>query len=65
MTELKPVTLNCEIFWASMQEPNRMSNKYQIDLGNLSKAAADALELPFSKSSMLYSPTICAPVSGK
>ena len=45
MTELKPVTLNCEIFWASMQEPNRMSNKYQIDLGNLSKAAADALEM--------------------
>lgn len=45
MTEAKPVTINADIMWASLNEPNRMSGKFQVDLTQLSKAAMEALEM--------------------
>ena len=45
MSEAKPVTINAEMMWSSLNEPNRMSGKYQVDLSNLSKAAVEALEM--------------------
>ena len=45
MSEAKPVTVNAEMMWSSLQEVNRMSGKYQVDLANLSKAATEALEM--------------------
>jgi hypothetical protein len=45
MSEAKPVTVNAEIMWASLQEVNRMSGKFQVDLCQLSNAAVEALEM--------------------
>ena len=45
MSEAKPVTINADIMWASLNEPNRMSGKYQIDLTQLSAPAMEALEM--------------------
>ena len=45
MNEAKPVTIAADMMWSSLTEVNRMSGKYQVDLANLSKAAAEALEM--------------------
>lgn len=45
MSEAKPVTIAADMMWSSLNEPNRMSGKYQVDLANLSKAATEALEM--------------------
>ena len=39
----KPVVLNATVFWANLVEPNEMSGKYQVDLGELSPAAVEKL----------------------
>lgn len=36
--------VNVELMWASVNEVNSMSNKYQVDLVNLEPAKIDALE---------------------
>ena len=45
MSEAKPVTIKCGIMWANLQEKNKMSGKYQVDLSELSSAAVEALEM--------------------
>lgn len=40
---IKPVTIKADIFWANLNKVNEMSGKYQVDLGNLSPQAVDAL----------------------
>lgn len=40
----KPITINATAYWASLQSINQMSGGYQIDMGNLSDAAVEALE---------------------
>ena len=40
----KPIAVNATLFWASTQTKNEMSDKYQVDLGELSDAAVMALE---------------------
>lgn len=42
--ELKPIKVKADIMWASTQERNIKSGKYQVDLCNLSKNAIEALE---------------------
>jgi hypothetical protein len=41
--EIKPLKIKAEIMWAYLNERNELSNAYQVDLCNLSKAAVDAL----------------------
>ena len=41
--EIKPIKLKAEVMWAYLNERNEMSNAYQVDLCQLSKAAVDAL----------------------
>ena len=42
--ELKPLKIEADIMWASLDTPNPMSGKYQVDLCNLSDKAIRALE---------------------
>ena len=44
MSETKPIVLNATAFWANLQSMNELSGKYQVDLGQLSDAAVEALE---------------------
>lgn len=44
MTDSKPVVINAQAFWANLQTMNELSGKYQVDLGQLSDAAVEALE---------------------
>ena len=45
MTEyLKPLTVNGTLYWVERDKHNKFSNKYQIQLGNLSEAAVAAFE---------------------
>ena len=44
MENVKPVTVNATLYWASLSRVNEMSGKYQVDIGQLSAAAVDALE---------------------
>lgn len=39
-----PVKIKADIMWAYMDQRNEMSGKYQVDLCNLSPAAAQALQ---------------------
>ena len=41
--EVKPIKLKAEVMWAYLNERNEMSNSYQVDLCQLSKAAVNAL----------------------
>lgn len=38
------VVVNAEVMWAQLEEKNRLSNKYQVELCQLSEKAVDALE---------------------
>jgi hypothetical protein len=40
----KPITVNTTIYWANLATKNEMSGKYQVDLGNLSEGAVEALQ---------------------
>jgi hypothetical protein len=40
----KPILINCELYWASLSTKNELSDKYQVDLCNVSDAAVDAME---------------------
>ena len=44
MDKTKPVPIHADVFWASLDTPNKLSNKYQVDLSNLSKEAVRELE---------------------
>lgn len=44
MEQAKPLPIQADIFWASLEEPNKLSGKYQVDLSNLSKEAVRELE---------------------
>jgi len=44
MEQVKPVTISADVMWANLNERNKLSGKYQINLSNLSPKAADALE---------------------
>ena len=39
----KPLPIQADIFWAALDEPNKLSGKYQVDLSNLSKEAVKTL----------------------
>ena len=41
----KPVTVMTTFMWPFLQEVNKMSGKYQVDLTQLSSAAVEALEM--------------------
>lgn len=41
---IKPVVVACDVFWAFTNKPNNLSNKYQVDLCNLSDKAVEQLE---------------------
>lgn len=43
MEQAKPLPIQADIFWASLDEPNKLSGKYQVDLSNLSKEAVKTL----------------------
>ena len=45
MSEAKPVTIKCGIMWANLQEKNKMSGKYQVDLTELTADGKEALEM--------------------
>jgi len=42
--ELKPLKIEADIMWAFLDTRNTYSNKYQVDLCNLSQKAIEALE---------------------
>jgi len=42
--ELKPLTVKGTLYWVERDKLNKFSNKYQIQLGNLSDAAVSAFE---------------------
>lgn len=44
MAETQIVKLKADIMWAQLDKPNDLSNKYQVNLCNLSDAAVQALE---------------------
>lgn len=44
MSNSKPVVINATAFWANLQSMNELSGKYQVDLGQLSDGAVEALE---------------------
>jgi hypothetical protein len=44
MEQNKPLPIQADIFWASLNEVNKLSGKYQVDLSNLSKEAVRELE---------------------
>ena len=43
MDVTKPIPVKVDLFWAFLNEPNQMSEKYQVDLCNLSKEAVKKL----------------------
>lgn len=43
-TTAKPVPVSATLFWANLSTQNAMSNKYQVDMSQLSDAAVQALE---------------------
>ena len=42
--ERKKLKIKCDIYWAQLSKMNEMSGAYQVNLCNLSDAAAEALE---------------------
>ena len=43
-TETKRIKIKGDVYWAQLDKVNEMSNKYQVNLCNLSDAAVAALE---------------------
>lgn len=44
MSDAKPVTVKATVMWCNHNKVNEMSNKYQLELTNLSENAVKALE---------------------
>lgn len=44
MSDVKPVAIKATAFWASLKETNKLSGKYQVDLGQLSDQAVELLQ---------------------
>ena len=44
MSDSKPIVVSCDVYWANLAHKNKMSNKYQVELCNLSDKAVAALE---------------------
>lgn len=44
MAESQSVKIKADVMWAQLDRPNELSNKYQVNLCNLSEAAVVALE---------------------
>ena len=44
MTDTQRVKIKADVMWAYLDRKNEMSNKYQVDLCNLSDSAVSALE---------------------
>ena len=44
MSDAKPVTIKATVMWCNHNKLNEMSNKYQLELTNLSENAVKALE---------------------
>jgi len=44
MEQAQRVKIKADVMWASLDRPNEMSGKYQVDLCNLSDPAVNALE---------------------
>ena len=44
MEEQVKIKIKADVFWAQLNKINEMSNKYQVNLCNLSDAAVEALE---------------------
>jgi len=40
----KAITIKAVVYWAQLEEKNDLSEKYQVDLGQLTDAAVEALE---------------------
>jgi hypothetical protein len=40
----KPITINATVYWANLTTKNDYSGKYQVDLGQLSDVAVEALQ---------------------
>jgi hypothetical protein len=40
----KPITVNTTIYWANLATKSGLSGKYQVDLGQLSEGAVEALQ---------------------
>ena len=43
-TDIKPVVIEGKSYWACVRETNDLSNKYQLDIGNLDKATCVKLK---------------------
>jgi len=39
-----PIVVKGAVFWANLKEVNELSGKYQVDIGQLSDAAVDAIQ---------------------
>ena len=44
MSDVKPVAIKATAFWACLKDANKLSGKYQIDLGQLSPQAVELLQ---------------------
>lgn len=44
MSDVKPVVIKATAFWACLKETNKLSGKYQVDLGQLSSQAVELLQ---------------------
>jgi hypothetical protein len=42
--KLPPITVKGKVYWCERNKLNKFSNKYQVQLGNLSEKAIDAIE---------------------
>ena len=42
--ELPPITVRGTVYWCERNKLNKYSNKYQVQLGNLSEKAVEAIE---------------------
>jgi hypothetical protein len=40
----KPITVNTTLYWANLANKSELSGKYQVDLGQLSEGAVEALQ---------------------
>ena len=44
MSDVKPVAIKATAFWACLKDANKLSGKYQVDLGQLSPQAVELLQ---------------------
>tara|TARA_R110000803_G_scaffold1228_7_gene4033 strand:- start:726 stop:1139 length:414 start_codon:yes stop_codon:yes gene_type:complete len=44
MSDVKPIVVTADVYWANLNRVNEMSGKFQVELCNLSDKAVEALE---------------------